>query len=298
MLRCLSITVALLLTAGVSVANGYDYALEQAAVHESIKNVADCVVQIRTVGGFERVGETAVSQGPTTGLIVSADGYIVSSAFNFAQRPSSILVSLPSGKQLPAELVARDLNRMLVLLKVESDEPLPMPTFVPAREIAVGQTATALGRTFQSDQVDTSLGIISGLNRMHGRAVQTDCNVSAANYGGPLVDLRGRVFGILVPMSPQASGEGIENEVAGTEFYDSGIGFVVPLEHVFAVLNRWKQGDDLVPGKLGISMKAGSAIVESPVIASVWPGISRRESRLATGRHDHCRQRPGSGHAK
>lgn len=270
MLRMLLMAVVLLVAAPT--ARAYDYALEQAAMQEAIRTAADCVVQIRTVGGFERVGDTQISQGPTTGLIVSADGYIVSSAFNFAQRPSSILVSLPGGVQRPAELVARDQNRMLVLLKVTVDEPLPVPTAVRVRDMAVGQTAIALGRTFQSDRVDTSLGIISGLNRMHGRVIQTDCNVSAANYGGPLVDLHGRVFGVLVPMSPQPAGAGIESEVAGAEFYDSGIGFAVPLEHVLSILDRWKGGDDLVPGKLGVSMKSGSAIVEPPVITSVWPG--------------------------
>jgi serine protease Do len=270
-LRILFVIFGLLTSIATATAD-VDYALEQTAIGDSVENVAESVAQIRTVGGFERVGETQVSQGPTTGLIVSADGYIVSSAFNFAQRPSSILVSLPDGQQLPAELVARDLNRMLVLLKVDAAEPLPVPVAVAQSEIAVGQTAIALGRTFQTDKVDTSIGIISGLNRMHGRALQTDCSISAANYGGPLVDLRGRVFGVLVPMSPQAAGEGIENEVAGVEFYDSGIGFAVPLSHVFSIIERWKQGEDLMPGKLGISMKRGSAVVEPPVVASVWPG--------------------------
>lgn len=257
---------------GTTAAAEVNDALEQTAIRDSIAHAAQSVVQIRTVGGFERVGDTQVSQGPTTGLIVTSDGYIVSSAFNFAQRPSSILVRLPDGKQLPAELVARDLNRMLVLLKVQATESLPIPAFVPEREIAVGQTAISLGRTFQADSVDTSLGIISGLRRMHGRAIQTDCSISAANYGGPLVDIRGRVFGILVPMSPQSAGDGPENEVAGAEFYDSGIGFAIPLEHVFAVLERWKQGADLVPGKVGVSLKAGSAITEPPVVVSTWPG--------------------------
>jgi serine protease Do len=255
-----------------------DYALEQLAIRQATATVADSVVQIRTVGGFERVGETMLSQGPTTGLIISADGYIVSSAFNFAQRPSSIVVGLSHGKQLPAELVARDLNRMLVLLKVEVDEQLPVPAFVPEREIAVGQWSLAVGRTFQSKHVDTSLGIISATNRMHGRVVQTDANVSVANYGGPLVDIRGRVFGVLVPMAPGPGGEEIENEVAGAEFYDSGIGFAVPLEHVFTVLDRWREGEDLLPGKLGVGLKAGSPYVEPPSIVSVWPGSPAAEA--------------------
>jgi S1-C subfamily serine protease len=262
----------LLVVRNIALAGPRDYPREQAAIKQATNAVADSVVQIRTVGGFERIGETTLSQGPTTGLIITSDGYIVSSAINFAQRPSSILVRLPNGRQVPAELVARDLNRMLVLLKVETDEELPVPTFVPEREFAVGQWSLALGRTFQADKVDASLGIISALNRMHGRVVQADANVSAANYGGPLVDIRGRVFGILVPMSPQASGDGIESEVAGTEFYDSGIGFAVPLEHVLSILDRWKEGEDLLPGKLGVGMKAGSPFVEPPTLVSVWPG--------------------------
>jgi S1-C subfamily serine protease len=272
MRRIAILTLLLLVDCNVSFAGPRDYPREQAAIKQATNAVADSVVQIRTVGGFERIGEATLSQGPTTGLIITSDGYIVSSAINFAQRPSSILVRLPNGKQVPAELVARDLNRMLVLLKVEADEEFAVPAFVPEREIAVGQWSLALGRTFQADKVDASLGIISALNRMHGRVVQTDANVSAANYGGPLVDIRGRVFGILVPMSPQASGDGIESEVAGTEFYDSGIGFAVPLEHVLSVLDRWKAGEDLLPGKLGVGLKAGSPFVEAPGIVSVWPG--------------------------
>jgi S1-C subfamily serine protease len=272
MRRIASLCLLLLTNSGLVLAGPRDYPREQAAIKQATNAVADSVVQIRTVGGFERIGETTLSQGPTTGLVITGDGYIVSSAINFAQRPSSILVRLPNGKQVPAELVARDLNRMLVLLKVETDEELAVPIFVPEREIAVGQWSLALGRTFQIDKVDSSLGIISALNRMHGRVVQTDANASAANYGGPLVDIRGRVFGILVPMSPQAAGDGIENEVAGTEFYDSGIGFAVPLEHVLSILDRWKASEDLLPGKLGVGMKAGSAFVEPPHIVTVWPG--------------------------
>ena len=59
-----------------------------------------------------------VGTGPTTGLIVSSDGYIISSAFNFVQKPTQILVDLPDGTRLPAEVVAHDNSRMLVLLKV------------------------------------------------------------------------------------------------------------------------------------------------------------------------------------
>ena len=119
--------------------------LEESAFREAANAVADSVVQIRTVGGLDRIGKTFLSQGPTSGLIVSEDGYIVSSAFNFANEPSSILVRLASGEQLAAELIARDKNRMLVLLKVDADQSLPVPAKVPLEAMRVGQWAIALG---------------------------------------------------------------------------------------------------------------------------------------------------------
>ena len=51
--------------------------------------------------------------------MISPDGWIVSSAFNFVQQPASILVTFANGEQAPAELVAKDHSRMLVLLKAQ-----------------------------------------------------------------------------------------------------------------------------------------------------------------------------------
>jgi len=245
--------------------------LEQQAWRAAIDAVSDSVVQIRLVGGLDRVGKTLLARGPTTGLIVSEDGYLVSSAFNFAGHPTSILVRLASGKQLPAEIVARDKNRMLVLLKVEPPSPLPVPKATLKDQMQVGQWSIALGRTFRSDRVDVSVGIISALNRRYGRVLQTDASISAANYGGPLVDIQGRVLGVLVPMAPQATGPAADSEVAGAEYYDSGIGFAVPLEHVFGILDQWKQGEDLLSGKLGVGLAQGGAHTTPPKITAVWP---------------------------
>lgn len=278
MISRISLILALSIFLASSVAAEADLALqEQQALQAAVQRIAESVVQIRTVGGLDRVGRTLIAQGPTTGLVVGADGYIVSSAFNFAQQPTSILVRLPSGEQLPAELVAHDKNRMLVLLKVDIEEPLPVPAATPEEEIRVGQWAVAVGRTFHSDRVAVSVGIVSALNRMYGRVIQTDANVSVANYGGPLVDVEGRVLGILVPMSPQSAG-GEGSELAGAEFYDSGIGFAVPLEHVLGILERWQEGDDLLSGKLGVGMKRGSMHSEPSEITTVWQGSPAAEA--------------------
>jgi serine protease Do len=268
--RCVA---ALLLATAASRAPAVDLGQqEQQAFHAAAAEVADCVVQIRTVGGLEQIGTERLAQGPTTGLILTADGYIVSSAINFAQQPASVLVRLPGGDQRPATIVGRDTNRMLVLLKVDADEPLPTPAAAPLADVRIGDWAIAVGRTYDAERVNLSVGVISAKNRMYGRCVQSDVAASAANYGGPLVDLSGRVIGVLVPMAPGPPGDGGASELAGAEFYDSGIAFAVPLEHIRGVLDRWIAEKDLNRGLLGVGMIEGSPHTTAARITAVWPG--------------------------
>ncbi len=243
---------------------------EEKALLAAVDKIAPSVVKIETFGGLEKVGKLLVGTGPTTGLIVSEDGYIISSAFNFVQKPSSILVTLPGGdnERLAAQIVARDQARMLVLLKVEAEKKLPVPVPVPRKEMVTGQWTVAVGRTFKSERPSMSVGILSAANRIWGKAVQTDAKVSPANYGGPLIDIQGRVLGVLAPFSPQAT-----NEIAGAEWYDSGIGFASPLEDVFSHLDQMKQGNDLKPGILGIGLK-GNDIYALPAEIAAVPGKS------------------------
>src|SRR5262245_21088903 len=226
---------------------------EEQAIRAAVEKVAPSVVKIETIGGLERVGRVLVSTGPTTGLVVAADGYVISSAFNFVQQPSSILVTLPSGNRAAAQIVARDHSRMLVLLKVNAKESLSVPQAAPRNEIRTGQWSIAVGRTYDQPEPNLSVGVISAVNRIWGVAMQTDAKISPAKYGGPLMDIHGRVLGVLVPLSPQGKG----NEIAGAEWYDSGIGFAVPLAEINERLAVLKSGKDLHPGLLGVSLKPG-----------------------------------------
>lgn len=219
------------------------------AFQAAVSRAAAAVVRIETVGGLERVNDVLFGTGPTTGLIVDPKGYIVSSAFNFSNKPTSILVRMPDGSRKPAQLVATDFNRMIVLLKIEVDQPLPVAETVAENEIRVGQWAIAVGRTFDSDKPNLSVGVVSARERIWGKAIQTDAKVSPNNYGGPLLDIRGRVMGVLAPLSPQAA-----SEVAGVEWYDSGIGFAVPIESILRALPRLMKGEDLKPGLAGINL--------------------------------------------
>lgn len=253
-------------------------AQEESAMRAAVEKVASSVVRIEAFGGLEAVGGALVGTGPTSGVIVSEDGYVLSSAFNFVQKPTSILVRLPSGKRVAAEIVGRDNSRMLVLLKVNTDEKLPVPASVPRAEMQVGQWTIAIGRAFDQDQANISVGVLSARNRVWGKAIQTDAKISPSNYGGALVDIQGRVLGVLVPLSPQGQGE-----LAGAEWYDSGIGFAVPLAEIMPYLDRLKKGEELHPGVLGVSLK-GSDIYASPAdLAAVQPKSPAYKGGLKAG---------------
>src|SRR5439155_6262060 len=159
--------------------------------------------------------------------------------------------------------------------------PLPRPVATPKNEIKIGHTAIALGRTLDPN-VDrppsVSVGIISALNRIWGKAVQTDAKVSPSNYGGPLIDVLGRVQGILVPMSPRAEGD-----TAGVEWYDSGIGFAIPMQDVFAILPRLKQGKDLQRGVLGIRLQIQDQNSDPVIIQSVDPESVAAKNAIKAG---------------
>ncbi len=250
--------------------------LEQAAIKAAAAKVAECVVRIDTVGGLETVDRVLISTAPTTGVIVDADGFIVSSAFNFVQKPASILVTLTNGERHAARMVAQDHSRNIVLLKIDVDSRLPVPTATSRDQMQVGQWCLALGRTFGDQSPSVSVGILSATNRIWGRAIQTDCKVSPANYGGPLVDIQGRVLGILLPLSPEQT-----SETAGVEWYDSGVAFAVPMVDVFAVLDRLKQGESLYRGLLGITLKGKNVFADPAIVATAPAGTPAAAAGLA-----------------
>jgi serine protease Do len=253
-------------------------AFEEQAIKAAVARVAPSVLRIETVGGLERVDRMLVGAGATTGLVISSDGYLLSSAFGFIQKPAAILVTLPNGQRAAAEIVARDRSRMLVLLKVATDQSLAVPEIALRDQLAVGQWTIAVGRTFDQDEPNVSVGILSATSRIWGKAIQTDAKISPTNYGGPLIDIRGRVLGVLVPLSPQQ-----QDEVAGAEWYDSGIGFAVPLADLLPHLDQLKRGEELQPGLLGVTLKGNDLYADPPEIVACQPKSPARQAGLQPG---------------
>lgn len=281
-IRNIYILIFSLCLTGISVAQAQPAvsdleSLEERAFKQAAAFVNPSIVRIETVGGQERVGKILTGTGPTSGVIVSRDGLIISSAFNFIGKPSSILVTLPDGRRFPAQVVATDHLKMLTLLKIEAQN-LPVPSAVPENELQVGMWTIALGRTFDLDQPSISVGIVSALERIWGKAIQTDAKISPINYGGPLVDISGRLMGILVPLSPGATGE-----TAGVEWYDSGIGFAIPMYDVLKIIPRLNTGKDLHPGLLGITMTGKGDLSSNMKLDRVRYGSPAQIAGVKTG---------------
>ncbi|MGQ0613998.1 MAG: S1C family serine protease [Planctomycetaceae bacterium] len=187
------------------------------------------------------------AEGPTTGVVVSPDGHIVTSSWNFDGKPNVIVVTLADGSGHAARLLGIDRAAGLALLKIEATG-LPVPQFLDPRTVEVGAWAFALGRTVPAPLPEIKYGIVSAKNRVDGKAIQTDAATSPANYGGPLIDVEGRVYGILVPL-------GGSGEDANPNWYDSGIGFAVPVPDPARFVARLgREGAVLLPAFLGVEM--------------------------------------------
>lgn len=262
---------------------------EEAAFRSAAARVAPSVVRIETAGasvaGLGGSAEANPGGGPSTGLVVDGDGWILATSFAVPKDTSEAIVMVPpaadaaaAANRTVAKVVGRDLARGLVLLKVDGAGPLPVPDWAAKADLAVGQWTIALGRSWDTATPSLAVGILSATNRAWGRGVQTDASVSPANYGGPLVDIAGRVIGILAPLPADTAGMNM-----GTELYDSGIGFAVPMEDVLRVLPRLKKGETLSPGILGISYRSRDPFTGAAVIATVRPGSPAALAGLRAG---------------
>jgi serine protease Do len=261
---------------------------EERAFQAAAARVADAVVRIESTGmsaaAVDGPAEAAPASGPSTGLVVDPAGWIVTTAFAVPDDVEQAIVVLParatgSPNRLAARVVGRDTSRGVVLLKVESPAALAaVRSGVPRESLRVGQWTIAVARGWDVATPNIAVGVISAVNRAWGRAVQTDAAVSPANYGGGLVDIAGDVIGMLAPLPAETAGM-----MLGTELYDSGIGFAVPLEDIRRVLPRLQAGETLVPGVLGISYRSRDVFTGVPTIATSRPGSPAAEAGIQPG---------------
>jgi len=255
---------------------------EEAAFREAVSQVAAAVVRIEPVAGAAVAGaageEAGAASGPSTGLVVDPAGLVFATSFAVPDTAREAVVVLPDGRRVAATPLGRDVPRGIVLLKTEPIPTAPAVEPAPRRSLMPGQWTIAVGRGWSAVEPSVAVGILSAVDRGWGLAVQTDAAVSPMNYGGPLIDIAGRVIGIVAPLPAEPA-----QMMRGTELYDAGIGFAVPLEDLLAVLPRLAAGESLAGGILGVGYRSRDAINGDPVITSVRQGSPAARAGLRPG---------------
>ncbi|MDR1963488.1 MAG: S1C family serine protease [Planctomycetaceae bacterium] len=269
-------------------ASAFSFGAEDSVqIRQAVDLVTPFLVRIDTIGGHEKVNDELVNEGAGSGFLLDREGFVITSAFHFLHEPSSILLQFSDGSKKVARKVAADRNRMLTLLKVEnlSDDFLNKifsvtPKVRTKDSILIGECCIAVGVALSREEPNMALGIVSGKNRIWGKALQTDAAVGPNNYGGLLIDRQGELLGLLVPLSMMS-----EELTAGAEMYDAGVGMAIPFEDIQheTVLGKLKKGNDLEPGFSGIHFKENRTFIGEAVIDAILPGSPAAEAGIKTG---------------
>jgi putative serine protease PepD len=196
---------------------------------------------------------TARRRERRTGLIVTADGEIVTNA-HVVGDDKTVHVRL-NGESEPrdAAVVAADPSRDLALLRVNQSGLSPA-TFAAPDDIHLGDEVMAIGYALDLDGDPTvTLGIVSALDRTLNTEsgslkglIQTDAAVSSGNSGGPLIDALGHVVGI----TTLASSTGFGSTANGLGFAISTAELLPEMQHLRGEAN----GTAPEAGYLGVSL--------------------------------------------
>ena len=193
-----------------------------------------------------------------------------------------------------AKVVATDQTRMLTLLKIDGEPACRCRRRCPrTRSRSARRPSPWAGRSPErhDEPPSVSVGIISAVGRIWGKAIQTDAKMSPINYGGPLVDLQGRVQGILVPASPHGRGRDGRLRVVRLGHR---------LRHPAGGRQRRPAAAQAEPkgssrGLLGVNMKsAATSTAPRRSIGSVAPGSAAEKAGLKPG-DSHRRDRRQAG---
>jgi len=152
---------------------------------------------------IERTNAAFVFIGGGSGMLVSADGYILTNHHVAGDRKQWAVRLWGKDQFLLADLVGTDPVGDLALLKMRDGADYPFVSFGDIANVRVGQQVLAVGDPFKLAEMDgppsVSFGTVSALHRYQGNysdAIQTDCAINPGNSGGPMLTLDGKLIGI------------------------------------------------------------------------------------------------------
>ena len=190
---------------------------------------------------IERTQET---QSLGSGVIVDAKkGYLLTNN-HVIQDAFEITVTLPDGREMMAEIIGRDPETDIAVLRVQAKNLTRIP-FGDSSRLRVGDFVVAIGNPFGLGQTVTS-GIVSALGRSglgiesFEDFIQTDASINLGNSGGALVNLHGELVGINTAIFGSGGGGG-----------SIGIGFAIPINMVKDIMQQLIDHGEVRRGRLG-----------------------------------------------
>jgi serine protease DegS len=184
--------------------------------------------------------ETRVSSG--SGVIIDARGFVLTN-YHVIAETENLQVTLNDGRSVKAELVGKDPDTDLAVLKIELDQ-LPEVKVAEIDNVRIGDVVLAIGYPFEIGQTVTQ-GIISATgrtrvsNNTYENFLQTDAAINPGNSGGALINTDGEIVGI--------------NSLIYTNTGNfNGIGFAIPIDLAINVLDQITRNGYVVRGWLGV----------------------------------------------
>ncbi|MGD9878426.1 DegQ family serine endoprotease, partial [Desulfococcus sp.] len=177
-----------------------------------------------------------------SGFIIDTEGYIVTNN-HVVDGADEIKVRLSNEKEFDAEVIGRDPNTDLALIRIAPNKDLVALETGDSDSLRVGDWVLAIGSPFGLEQTVTA-GIVSAKGRVIGAGpyddfIQTDASINPGNSGGPLLDMNGRVVGINTAII--ASGQ--------------GIGFAIPVNMAMNIVGQLKKSGEVTRGWLGVGIQ-------------------------------------------
>lgn len=221
--------------------------------------------------------------GMGTGIVIDSRGYIITNN-HVVEDVTLLKTRLSDGTTYAAQVLARDPEHDLALLKIETRKPLQVIHLGTASDLMTGETVVAMGNAFGYEHTVT-VGVVSATRRdvslnkemAYKGLIQTDASINPGNSGGPLLNIHGELVGVNVAIR------------AGAQ----GIGFAIPVDtmvRVAADLLGSKRGgvrhgigirnEVRTEGVEGVRRAAWVDVVEG---AAAKCGIQRGDEILAVG---------------
>jgi serine protease Do len=180
-----------------------------------------------------------------SGVIVSADGYIVTNA-HVVEKADEIKVLLADKREFTGKVVGSDSKSDIAVIKISAKD-LPTLGWGDSEKLEVGEYVLAIGNPFGLNSTIT-LGIVSAVGRanmgieQYENFIQTDAAINPGNSGGALVNTRGELVGINTAIFSRTGG-------------NMGIGFAIPSNMVKSVMDSLVKHGKVVRGYLGVSIQ-------------------------------------------